>query len=81
MGRFGGRRLDPTALYAAVMTIACLCVSMYPVPARLETSVAESGTGACSASVIPALTVLDSASIQLRAAVLGPAPATEIAGR
>jgi hypothetical protein len=82
MSHYGGRKLDPTALYAAVMTIACLLVSTYPAPARSGVRIASSGEATCTAQSsdrIPA--VGDSITVAMRAALLGPSPADGIAGR
>jgi hypothetical protein len=82
MSRYGGRKLDPTALYAAVMTIACLLISTYPAPARSGVRVASSGEATCTAKSSDSVAaVADSITAAMRAALLGPSPADAIAGR
>jgi hypothetical protein len=79
MRRHTGRKLDPTALYAAVMTIACLLVSTYPTKARSGMRVVSADESTCGA--VNATVALDSVTVATRAAVLGPAPAEGSGGR
>jgi hypothetical protein len=80
MGRYGGRNLDPTALYAAVMTVAFLLLSTYPAPARVGTDVATASEATCIASSIAtaASVPVDSITVATRSAVLGPSPIAPI---
>ncbi|MGH7503340.1 MAG: hypothetical protein ACREL7_16560 [Longimicrobiales bacterium] len=83
MGRYGGRNLDPTALYAAVMTVACLLFSTYPGRARAGAGVVAASETKCMASSIasPSFVPVDSLTLAIRSSVLGSEPHNATDGR